>query len=428
MSRAGDQLSSATPDAPPREHYIPLRPADLIQKLADEPAVTIFEREQFRELCRLIEATLHHEFRSRLEELKTAYAPFDPDSDAAKLPVLRDDDRTARCRRLFDRFDTLLTRANYRRLTREELEAAVKSPHHSGLKLHLDLSVFERLEVYVRGGCELPFRQRSWQNAWREEIRLIPAYRRLAVIFRLRETSPLTDPIDTRAVVLKLFKDIPEQDIETLLPGTNIHIGLFEQAKIFVPTLSGIGLTLFKLLKGAAVVAFAGLYGLVAFLGLISGAIGYGVRSFYSYLRTREKHQLCLTRHLYFQNLDNNAGVIYHLLAEAEEQEFREIVLAWWLLWRGDQAGATARQLDAAGETWLRERCGIEVDFEISDALAKLRRLGLANSSATGRWRAVTIETALETLDRAWDEQFDYRRPIASSEAASRPRIWRKAA
>ena len=167
----------------------------------------------------------------------------------------------------------------------------------------------------------------------------MPAYRRLAIIFRLRQRSPLTDPLDTRAVVLKLFKDIPQEDIETLLPGASVRIGLLEQAQIVVPTLSGIGLTLFKLLKGAAAVAFAGIYGLIAFLGLISGAIGYGVKSFYSYLRTREKHQLCLTRHLYFQNLDNNAGVIYHLLAEAEEQEFREIVLAWWLLWRGGLVG-----------------------------------------------------------------------------------------
>src|SRR6185295_18980645 len=112
--------------------------------------------------------------------------------------------------------------------------------------------------------------------------------------------------------------------------------------------------------------------------------------------RTREKHQLSLTRHLYFQNLDNNSGVIYHLLAEAEEQEFREIVLAWWLVWRGGQAGATAEQIDAAAATWLRERCGIEADFEIGDALAKLARLGLAESSqqpaGRRRWRAVPIE------------------------------------
>src|SRR5262249_56133848 len=102
--------------------------------------------------------------------------------------------------------------------------------------------------------------------------------------------------------------------------------------------------------------------------------------------------QLCLTRHLYFQNLDNNAGVIYHLLAEAEEQEFREMILAWWLLWRGGLAGATAQQLDAAAENWLRKRCSLVVDFEISDALAKLYRHGLAPPSLTGPSPALTIQ------------------------------------
>jgi len=147
------------------------------------------------------------------------------------------------------------------------------------------------------------------------------------------------------------------------------------------------------------------------------------VRSFFSYLRTREKHQLCLTRNLYYQNLDNNAGVIYHLLAEAEEQEFREIVLAWWLLWRGGLSGAMAEQLDTAAEDWLQRRCGVEANFEIGDALDKLQRLGLANHNS-GRWRAVSIEEALQTLDRSWDEQFAYH----TGSGIHRPRLWRPAA
>ena len=411
-----------------REHHIPLRVADLVQKLADEPAVTIFEREQFRQLCQLVEATIHHEYRSRLEELKTAYAPFDPDSDARAQYELSSDDRQARCRRLFDRFDALLMRANYRRLSREDLEEALRSPSDTGLRLHLDLSLFEHLEIYVRGACQLSRVHSSWRTRWREVSRQVAGYRRLAVIFRLKNRSKRTEPLDTRSVVLKLFKDIPQQDVETLLPGANVRIGWWEQAQIVLPTLSGIGLTLLKLLKGAAAVAFAGIYGLVAFLGLVSGVIGYGVRSFYTYLRTREKHQLCLTRHLYFQNLDNNVGVIYHLLAEAEEQEFREIILAWWLLWRGGMAGATSRQLDRAAEAWLQERCGIDADFEVADALAKISRLGLAHASPTGRWQAHSIEAALETLDRAWDEHFSYHRPEAQTEATAQPRIWRRAA
>lgn len=413
-----------------REHFIPLRPADLVQKLADDPAVTIFDREQFRQFCRLIEATIHHEYHSRLTELKTAYVPFDPDSDAQAQYELSADDRHARCRRLFDRFDSLLARANYRRLTREQLEDALRTPSDDGLSLHLDLAIFERLEIYTRGDCLLPRASRSWRNLWQGEAKLVPTYRRLAIIFRLKQKTPHTDPLDTRAVVLKLFKNIPQQDVETLLPGANIRLSLIEQAKIVLPTLSGVGLTVFKLLKGAAAVAFASLYGLIAFLALISGTIGYGVRSFYGYLQTRDKYQLSLTRSLYFQNLDNNAGVLYHLVNEAEEQEFREVVLAYWLLWRGGWQAAKAAELDEAAERWLDRRCGLSVDFEVGDALAKLARLGLAQVSPHGRWRSVAIDRALEILDRAWDEQFAHYHPsdALSPNALPKPRIWRAAA
>jgi hypothetical protein len=131
-----------------------------------------------------------------------------------------------------------------------------------------------------------------------------------------------------------------------------------------------------------------------------------------------------LTRNLYYQNLDNNAGVIYHLLAEAEEQEFREIVLAWWLLWRGGLSRATAEQIDAAAEEWLTRRCGIQADFEIGDALEKLGRLGLARQTSD-HWRAVSIDEALLTLDRAWDEQFAYH---SAGSGVNRPRLWQPAA
>jgi hypothetical protein len=426
MRQPIDDSDSATA----REHFIPLRPADLVQKLADDPAVTIFDREQFRQFCRLVEATIHHEYHSRLAELKTAYAPFDPDSDCAAQFELTAQERDARCRRLFDRFDALLARANYCRLTRDQLEEALRTSTDDGLSLQLDLGIFERLEIYTRGDCRLPRAGRWWRNLWQGEAKLVPTYRRLAIIFRLKQQTPHTDPLDTRAVVLKLFKNIPQQDVETLLPGANIRISLLEQAKIVLPTLSGVGLTIFKLLKGAAAVAFASLYGLIAFLALISGVIGYGVRSFYGYLRTREKYQLSLTRSLYFQNLDNNAGVLYHLVNEAEEQEFREVVLAWWLLWRGGMQSARAAELDDAAERWLDQRCGLAVDFEVSDALAKLQRLGLAQASPHGRWRAVDLNSALEILDRAWDEQFKHHQANSTDEPEpiARPRIWRAAA
>jgi hypothetical protein len=387
------------------DHHLPLRPADLVRKLADEPALTIFEREQFRALCQFVAATIHHDYHARHLALQAAYAPFDPDDDSAALFPVSDEQRHVARRALLKQFDELLARANYRRLPAAEIEEALRSPGPTGLQLKLDLDQFEELAVFVRGDCQLPQASRSRTARGAQPV---PAYRRLAVIFRLKEAAAAEDGPQSRPIMLKLFKDVPRADVESLLPGAKVRMSLVEQARIVLPTLSGLGLTLFKLLKGASSAAMAGMYGLIAVLGLAGGAVGYGVRSFYGYVQARERHQLSLTRHLYFQNLDNNAGVIHHLLAEAEEQEFRELILAWWHLWHGSMAGATAHEIDETVERWLRVRCGIEADFEVADALDKLQGLELAYVSRTGRWRAVGIEEALETLDRRWDEEFDF--------------------
>src|SRR4051812_21713011 len=250
------------------DHYIPLHAADLARRLGDEPSVTTFERERFQRLCHLLQATIHHEYHSRLTKLKEDYAPFDPDDDGRGCSRLSDAERAARCDEMFADFDDLLMRANYRRLSREEIEAAIRSPSNTGLRLRFNLDLFERLEVYVRGSCELPRPKAPVALRWSWLVKgskplpsTIAGYRRMALIFRLRERSLLTDPLDTRAIVLKLFKDIPQEDVETLLPGASVTIGMVEQAQIIVPTLSGIGLTLFKLLKGAALITFAGIYG-----------------------------------------------------------------------------------------------------------------------------------------------------------------------
>ena len=193
-----------------------------------------------------------------------------------------------------------------------------------------------------------------------------------------------------------------------LLPGTTVRMTLFDRGKIIIPTLSGIVITLVKILQGAAALAFASLNGAIAFLALISGVFGYGLRSFYGYLNTRDRYHLNLTRSLYFQNLDSNAGVIHRLLDEAEEQEFREVVLAWWLLRQSGFAALTGEQLDRAAEAWLQTTLGLQVDFEVSDALAKLQRMGLCRELPGGKYRAVDLEAALVSLDRAWDAQFEF--------------------
>src|SRR5207237_56199 len=64
-----------------REHFIPLRKSELVDLLCSDADLSAEERDLFRQFCRLVAATFHFEYHQRLEELKDAYAPFDPDAD-----------------------------------------------------------------------------------------------------------------------------------------------------------------------------------------------------------------------------------------------------------------------------------------------------------------------------------------------------------
>jgi hypothetical protein len=186
-------------------------------------------------------------------------------------------------------------------------------------------------------------------------------------------------------------------------------MSLFDRTKIVLPTLSGIALTGWKLVTGALVVAASGIYNSLALAGLAGGTISYGLRSFHGYLQTKQRYQLSLTESLYYKNLDNNAGVLMRLVDEAEEQENREALLAYYFLRRElAPAGLAADELDRRIEAFLQAQLHRAVDFEVGDALDKLVRWRLVETLPEGRLRALPLEAALTTLDSAWDQIFTY--------------------
>lgn len=388
-------------DAPTwdREQFIPMRRATLVRMLADRRELSRSERDEFLQLAQALGQQLHAEFHERMEGLKCAYAPFDPDADTRTLEKWNAAEQEALEQQLFNSFRAVLSQANYRELTREEIEQAVDVFTEWGVRLAIDFSIFERLHVYARGDVVGRRERRRWRNFLRPEMVDVPIYQRLVIIFRLHEEKEFAEQVDASAVHIKLFKNIPKLDIDMLLPGSRIRMTWFDQGKIFVPTLSGVILTLAKILKTTLWLALTGTFwGVMAFLGCVVGTIGYGVRSFLGYLQTKDKYQLNLTRNLYYQNLDNNAGVIHRLLDEAEEQETREVLLAYYLLWKqAPREGWTETQLDRAAERLLYELTGVTVDFDCQDAVAKLHRLQLAER-AGGRLVAIPLHRILNRL------------------------------
>jgi hypothetical protein len=381
------------------EHFIPLRKAELAARLISEEGLAEADRASLNGVFDRLAVALHAEFFRRLDSLKNLYAPFDPDLATTELQADAHIASRERFRKLFDEFDELAERANFRALTLKDLNDALSSCSHWGLNLVVDIEAFERLEIYARGDIVGKRQRRRLRNWLRVEQVPVPIYERLIVMFRLAPTTRLHKRLDTQSVFIKLFKEIPKLDLDMLLPATNVKMTLLDRLKILLPTMSGFGIAIWKILQGAALFAITGIYGLLAFIGFIGGTIGYGVRSFYGYLNTKNKYQLSLTESLYYQNLDNNAGVFFRLLDEAEEQENCEAILGYFFLWRNRSSGGlTAAELDAQVESFLQGLAGRSVDFEVSDALAKLERFGLLENSE-GRFRVVSPEAAISQIE-----------------------------
>ncbi|MGE0761252.1 MAG: TMEM143 family protein, partial [Pirellulaceae bacterium] len=339
------------------------------------------------------------------EQLKGEYEPFDPDvgmrgpdEGSAGQPSVRDTGQ------LFTPLMELLERANYHKLSQSQIEQAVAAASDWGVRLNVDFTVFDRLEVYARGDVIGRRVRHRWQNLYRAEEVDVPIYERLLVIFQLRPRKRLDKHLDPRAIYIKLFKNIPKEDVDMMLPGVKARLSLIDSGKILLPTLSGLAMAIYKIVLALLISTVLGAAGMLV---LVGGLVMYLSRSVFGYLNTQNKYQLDLTRSLYFQSLDNSSGVLLRLTDEAEEQEFSEAVLAYFLLWQdGGEQGLPADEVDRLAEAFLGAVCGYGVDFEVDDALRKLQRLGLAVPAAEGVWRAVSIRDALRALDRAWDDYF----------------------
>ncbi len=395
-----------------REHFIPIRVADLIEYLCHEcgPAhgqvLTEDEQAAFRRFAHSVSGHIHVIYLDQLRKLKEAYAPFDPDADPKPLNPPRGPARSEALEKLFETFRLLMKRANYTRLSREELETITQGASYWGIDMDIPWDAFEKVEVFVRGKGLGRRTRRNWWRLWRKEEVSVPTFSRVAVIFKQNAHKRLGSEPDTQNVFLKLFKDIPQMDTEMLLPGGRIRMPKLERVKLGGSLASSVGYVVWRLSDFSLVQLVSGaLSGAVwALYGPLALVLGYGYKTWYGFQVTKQTYFLQLTQSLYYQNLDNDAGVMFRLIDEAEEQEIRETLLAYFYLWRyAGERGWTTEQLDDYIELDLERRLNVHIDFEIDDAVQKLQAGGIVHE-IDGRYRAVPLSEAQARLNRLWEQ------------------------
>jgi hypothetical protein len=109
---------------------------------------------------------------------------------------------------------------------------------------------------------------------------------------------------------------------------------------------------------------------------------------------------------VYFKNVNNDSGVFDTLIGTAEEQEVKEVILAYHAMLAYGPV-AHEGELDRRIENWLKNSFGVEIDFEVADALEKLEGLGFL-TQRDQKMTVIPLEEALTRLDMLWDRLYDF--------------------
>ena len=387
-----------------REKALPVRPGDLTRLLMAQPGLTAEERKDFGRLCPRIGAWFHHEFYQRLRELKETYAPLDPDSDYAFIEGHTRIATSTLDEEFLSLFEATLERANYHILSNDILLEAVQAPNETGLNYIPDFTLFEHLRVYARGFKTISRVSRNLNTKFRKRTAVLEAYQRLIVILKFNEGRSFGPHIQSDKVYLRMFKDVPHVDMEMHLPeqGTRVKMRMLDKAQIASPLMVGLPTLAAKLIV-------AGLTLSPGFLiPALFAPVSAGVNSFFGFQRAKQKHLSHMIRNLYYLTLANNGSVLTRLIDSAEEEEYKETLLAYFFLWRHLDAESSMRveDLDLKIEAFLKDFSGQEINFEISDALGKVLRLGLAHRTGDGRVTAVSPTRAIAVLDHLWNNAY----------------------
>jgi hypothetical protein len=395
-----------------RERFIPQRVGQLTTELC---SLTWPEgqdgTEQFRSFSRLTSALYHYEFHDRDQVVTEAWERVGDDPGAASLVAAE--------------LTGLLDGANYTPVTMAELDDALVNESLIPLRLEVDLDDYDELLIYRRGSeldtVEIP----KWMGL-RSKERTITVDKRVVVYTRVKAQSWFDerkiDPAERNLVPghvsLRQFQNVPRADIEMLLPSTQVGLRATDSLVIGVPAVaSGVAVLATKLLPTLGLIfllvgAWLGLrdeqpeIDQAALVILLGGALtlgGFVFRQWTKLKNRRLEYLKTLTENLYFRTLAAGPGVLHTLLSSAEQQEVAEVLLAYRFLLAAP-SGLIAAELDAEVETWLRDAGQGDIDFEVADAVAKLRRLEVIEGHPT--MRALPLPESLALLDRRWDDLF----------------------
>ena len=218
------------------------------------------------------------------------------------------------------------------------------------------MSEFDEALLYYRGTGTIVREERNpWRLYLRKDRLDVPIFERLFLLLKLKpaetriaEIMAATQVDRARAardvekarahfppgvssdyIYVKIFKRIPQIDIEMLFPNTKVAFRPFDKLKLMVTagggTVAGVAGTATKLLAATNPFTLAfGVFGLSAVI----------FRQAMKFFHTRNHYMMVLAQNLYFCSLANNRGALTLIADGAEEEDVKEDMLLYAFLAR----------------------------------------------------------------------------------------------
>lgn len=366
------------------DRFIPVRAEDIASVIAADVDTFGENAAVLQDVADAITLVIDQEVTAFERRISDEYAPFNPDRDTIILPGDEPSGETGEADQLVSMLANLLWQANFEEMDEAQLIAAIVAGNTRGIRIQVDPEKVRILRIWVRGHGTTTRMKRVLKRPWRKEPYELDVLKRLVVAIRLR---------DGAHVMLKMFKNIPLGDLEALMPHARVKMG----PRDFLTTIASGGGAVWTIATKLITTGVAAAGALLYVLALPLAGLSW--KTFSSYRRALKDRDSDRTKHLYYQNLANNASVIHMLATNVAQAEVKEAVLCYAICSLGklDGGHGRIRRLDDEAERYLSAKLGISVNFDVHDALETMDRLELWQDRDS--LRVVPPEQALTILD-----------------------------
>lgn len=408
--------------------FIPVSRSDIIASLlSPERWDTAEERALAADVLMKLGAIRQHHSGMTLNQLSDLYDPFNPDDDTVNLTSASEMERLEKRRMFNTKLKDLVTSANYHQLQEHELEEILDKATPDGVHVEVDFKEYDIMLIFYRGAYDVQRTRRDYRRLFlKKKSYAVPTFLRLflAIKFKPEETRikelmqdygldeqkarkrlkkmrrMLPPACSTDHVYLKIFKTIPRYDVEMLFP--NIKVKMKYTDKLQLGGSAVVGTAAWAVGTAAKLAVAVALSPMLLAGALVTGVGGIMYAQIRNIFITRDRYRMQLAQSLYFQNLANNQGALALIVDDAEEEDVKEEALLYTHLLRAPVQPTQLETLRALINQFLTSKFGVNVSFDIHDALNRLRAQGLVQDSPFGELRALPLREASRHLHERW--------------------------